>query len=85
MGDGHEVQDAFNKKKNCIDFKLNKPNTPDCMIGYANRDIIAGETLHSELGKEHWANRDKLQSLGGSQKIDQCIAFYGLVDKDIKE
>ncbi len=82
MGDGQDVKDAFDAKKNCIDFRVNKPNTPDCLIGYANRDLFAGEPLYSGLGKKYWATRYRLQELSPGMR-EKCTKYYKITDRDI--
>ncbi len=84
MGVGQDLPDAFNKRLNCIDLRLNRPNTPDCLIGYANRDIMAGENLYAELGKRHWKQKYRFKDLSPDKK-KECLAYYSMTEKDIKD
>ncbi len=84
MALGKDLKDGFNKHKNCVEFRLNKPNTPDCLIGYANRDVIAGEIMYGELGKVYWSHRYRQQELQATEK-GECMAYYKITDRDIKD
>ena len=39
MGGGHQIPDMFNNQLHCIDFKVNNKIRPDCLIGYATKDL----------------------------------------------
>jgi len=85
MGVGQDLKDGFDKRKNCVDLRLNRPNTPDCIIGYANRDIMAGENICAELGKAYWCQRGRMLAILGRVRAVECKAFYKITDDDITD
>ena len=82
MGGGHFIPDPFNKKLVNIEWRVNNKQRPDCLIGYANKDLAAGTLLYAERGKECWCNRGQLESLGPRSKA-ACRKYYGIQDCDI--
>ncbi len=84
MGEGQNVEDMFNKTRNCLDFRLNHPTMPDCFIGYTNRDISEGEQLCASLGKEYWLPRHRIQTLGPLMTA-ACMKHYKFTERDIRD
>lgn len=84
MGFGQDVEDSFHKVRNCLDWRLNHPNTPDCLIGYANRDILKGEQLCAEHGKEYWLPRHRISDLHETM-MALCMKYYRFTEHDIVE
>ena len=82
MGGGHQIPDMFNDQLHCIDFKVNNKSRPDCLIGYATKDLPPGSLLYSARGKKWWSSRQQLESLGPKAKAT-CRKYYGIADIDI--
>ena len=82
MGGGHLMPDPFNDKLNCIEYRVNNKQRPDCLIGYATKDLPAGALLYSARGKDWWSNRGQLQSLGPKAKVT-CRKYYDIKEIDI--
>jgi hypothetical protein len=81
-GRGHFVQDGFVAKNYNVSFDLNRPTTPDCLIGHALKKIKTGDYLYAPRGKSYWVQRSIMESLSPEDKA-QCMRHFKVLDSEL--
>ena len=72
---GGHIPDGFLAKGYNIRFDLNRPTTPDCLLGYATRNIKKDEYLFAPRGKDYWMQRSAYNSLPAADQA-LCSKSY---------
>ena len=80
-GRGIHVPDGFVAKNYNVLFELNRPTTPDCLIGRATKDIQEGEYLFAPRGRAFWVQKAAINSLPDTEKA-ACKKMHKLTEND---
>ena len=78
---GGHVPDGFLVKKYNVRFDINRPTTPDCLIGYATRNIKTNEYLFSPRGRDYWVQREVYNGLPVADQA-LCNTRYKMSSED---
>jgi hypothetical protein len=79
---GGHIPDHFKVKDYNIRFDINRPTTPDCLLGYATRNLKKDEYLFASRGKEYWVQRS---AYNGLSLVNQaaCNSKYKMSSEDL--
>ena len=79
---GGHVPDGFTVKGYNVRLDVNRPTTPDCLIGYATRNIKKDEFLFTPRGRDYWRQRAAYEGLEEAEQA-QCKQRYKIKAADI--
>jgi hypothetical protein len=78
---GIHVPDGFVAKNYNVLFELNRPTTPDCLIGRATKDIQEGENLLAPSRQAFWVQKAAIKSLPETKKA-ACKKMHKSTEKE---
>ena len=79
---GGHIPDGVLAKAYNIRFDLNCPTTPDCLIGYASRNIKKDEYLFASRGKDYWVQWSAYNNLSVTDQA-LCNKCYKMSSENL--
>ena len=76
------MPDGFTVKGYNVRLDVNRPTTPDCLIGYATRNIKKDEFLFAPRGRDYWRQQAAFEGLEEAEQA-QCKQRYKIKAADI--